>query len=59
MSPAEPLHQYEMRWYATFWDKHDKQITRVQIGQGEVAIPLGAMYMTVDTELKSSGGSQS
>lgn len=58
MSPAEPMHSYEMRWYATFWDERDQQLDRVQIGNGKVPIPLDAMYMTVDAELKSSSGGQ-
>ena len=56
MSPGEPLHSYEMHWYVTFYDEHGQQLDRRQIGQEKTAIPLDAMYMTFDAELKLVAG---
>lgn len=45
-----------MRWYVTFYDERNQQLDRRQVGQGKIAIPLDAQYMTFDSELKPSGG---
>jgi len=52
------VQEYEMRWYATFWDERGDQLERVQVGQGKIAIPLLATYMTFDAEIRRGGKSE-
>lgn len=57
MGEVFDVQEYEMRPYVTFYDERGDVLDKVLLVPGKIAIPLQAMYLTWEMDVRRAGGS--